>query len=120
MWLGISRDEAHRMKPADVAYVVNRWPLIEMGLSRADCRAKLARWSVDAPRSACCGCPFLSDEDWRQRRAAPEWPDTVVLSHRLAALGQFMHRSLKPIDQVDFGRSQPDLFGEECEGMCGI
>ena len=118
MWVGISRDEAHRMKPADVAYIVNRWPLVELGLSRADCRAKLARWGVEAPRLACCGCPFLSDEDWRHRQTEPEWPETVALSRRLAASGQFMHRSLRPLDEVDFGRGQRDLFGEDCTGGC--
>ena len=47
-----------------------------------------------------------------------------MLSHKLAATGQFMHRSLLPIDQVDLRthaeKGQRDLFGEECEGMCGV
>ena len=123
MWIGISRDEAHRMKHSTVAYITNRWPLVEMEMSRAACLEKLKRWGVTAPRSACCGCPFLSDEDWREKKAQPEWSETVEISHRLAATGQFMHRSLKPIDQVDLAsweeRGQLDLFGNECEGMCG-
>lgn len=120
MWLGITTDEAHRMKPSNVQYVRNRWPLIELGLSRADCRAKLARWGVDAPRSACCGCPFLSDEDWRHRSTQPEWDETVALSYRLAAVGEFMHRSLRTLDKIDLAAGQHDLFGAECEGMCGV
>jgi len=124
MWVGISRDESHRMKPSTVQYITNRWPLIELDMSRSDCRAKLQRWGVDAPRSACCGCPFLNDADWRARRQQPEWPETVAISNRLAATGQFMHRSLLPIDQIDFSswaeRGQADLFGNECEGMCGV
>lgn len=121
MWLGISRDEAHRMKPATVAYIINRWPLIERDMTRADCRRWLERHSISAPRSACCGCPFMSNEDWRHKRSQPEWNDTVALSDKLAALGQFMHRSLKPIDQADFGDEDTiDMFGNECEGMCGV
>jgi hypothetical protein len=81
-------------------------------------------WGIDAPRSACCGCPFLSDADWVLRRHQPEWAETVALSVRLAATGQFMHRSLLPLDQVDLRthaeRGQPDLFGNECEGVCGV
>jgi hypothetical protein len=123
VWIGISRDEAHRVKPSTVRYIRNRWPLIERGLSRADCRRKLERWGIDAPRSACCGCPLLSNADWQQRRDQPEWDATVAISHRLAATGQFMHQSCKPLDQVDLRswdeRGQPDLFGEECEGLCG-
>lgn len=124
MLIGISRDEAHRMKPSTVAYIVNKWPLVELGITRQDCRRKLERWGVVAPRSACCGCPFRSDADWQEHRKQPEWSETVAISHRLAATGQFMHRSLKPLDEVDLRshaeRGQPDLFGNECEGMCGV
>lgn len=122
MWIGITIDEAARMKPSNVRYITNRWPLIELRLSRADCRAKLERWGVNAPRSACCGCPYLSDEDWRRQVDGPEWADTVALSRRLATTGQFMHRDLKPLDEIDFGAGnrQSDLFGNECEGMCGV
>jgi hypothetical protein len=124
MWIGISRDEAHRMKPSRVKYIQNRWPLIALGLTRRDCHSKLAGWGVDAPRSACCGCPFLSDHDWQLRRQQPEWAETVAISHRLAATGQYMHRSLRPIDEVDLRthaeRGQPDLFAAECDGICGV
>jgi len=90
-------------------------------MTRADCRAWLARAKWQAPRSACCGCPYLSNEDWRQRQGACEWADTVALSHKLAASGQYMHHSLKPLDEVDWGDTATlDLFGNECEGMCGV
>ena len=124
MWIGISRDEAHRMKPATVAYIANRWPLIEHGMTRRDCRRWLEGHGMSAPRSACCGCPFLSDADWQERRSSTEWAETVALSHRLAATGQYMHRSLKPIDEVDLRTpaemGQGDLFSAECEGVCGV
>ena len=124
MLIGISTNEAHRMKESNVLYIRNRWPLIDLGLSRSDCLAKLERWGVATPRSACCGCPFLSDDDWKLRRQQPEWAETVELSHKLAATGQYMHRSLKPMDEVDLStwaeRGQADLFGNECEGMCGV
>lgn len=32
VWIGISTDEALRMKPSSVQYIVNRWPLIEREL----------------------------------------------------------------------------------------
>src|SRR5215471_1571468 len=125
MLIGISTDEAHRMKPSTVDYITNTWPLIEMRWSRADCRAYLERrgWA-SVPRSACCGCPYLSDADWIARAHAPEWPETVRLSHALAATGQYMHRYLKPLDQIDFStpaeKGQADLFGDDCEGLCGV
>ena len=36
----------------------------------------------------------------------------------------YLHRSLVPLDQIDFGRGNRDQlqidFGNECEGMCGV
>jgi len=36
-WIGISTDEAGRMKPARDKYILNRHPLIEAKMSRQDC-----------------------------------------------------------------------------------
>ncbi|MFH8897934.1 hypothetical protein ACH4HG_16310 [Streptomyces coeruleorubidus] len=36
-WVGTSTDEFHRAKGADVRYMRNRHPLIDMGWSRSDC-----------------------------------------------------------------------------------
>ncbi|TCM50696.1 hypothetical protein C8J36_11128 [Rhizobium sp. PP-F2F-G48] len=55
-WLGISLDEVVRMKPSREAWQVNRWPMIE--------RHSYHR----LPTSACIGCPFHSDTEWRTMR----------------------------------------------------
>lgn len=134
MLIGISTDEAARMKPSRVGYVVNRWPLIEAGISRNDCLRWLAKEGWSVPKSACIGCPFHSDAMWRDMRDNdPEsWADAVVMdqhirdggSHRGLRGQQFMHRSLVPLDQVDLrtdaDRGQANLFNMECEGMCGV
>lgn len=89
MWLGISTNEAHRIKPSRVQYIKNRWPLIELGMSRAMCMRWLEHRGITAPRSACCGCPYLSNEDWRLRRTQPEWADNrcaVAPARRCRAL----------------------------------
>jgi hypothetical protein len=134
MLIGISTDEAHRMRPARVQYVRNRWPLIEMGMSRQDCLRWLETHQFPRPpKSACIGCPFRSDASWREMRdnAPDEWKDAVAVDHMIRNAGakrgirsqQFMHRSLQPLDQVDLRtrdeRGEPDLFGNECEGLCG-
>jgi hypothetical protein len=36
-WIGISKDEIQRMKPARDPYILNRHPLIEANMSRQDC-----------------------------------------------------------------------------------
>jgi hypothetical protein len=57
--LGISRDEAHRMKPARQAYMRNVYPLVELGLTRDDCLAWLQRYGYPQPPKSCNGtdCP---------------------------------------------------------------
>jgi hypothetical protein len=123
MWIGISTNEAFRMKPSQVQYIVNRWPLIERGMNRNDCRGWLTRHGWDAPRSSCIGCPFHSDEEWRNLSKA-EMAEAVMVDeairHQPGFKGsQYAHRSMIPLSQVAFDRA-PDLFGNDCEGLCGI
>jgi len=135
VWIGISTDEAVRMKPSRYRWQANRWPLIEKRMSRWDCLRWLERRGYPAPpKSSCLGCPFHSDAHWRAMRdnAPDEWADTVRVDKEIRAGGtltgmreqQFMHRSLVPLDEVDLStaaeRGQPDLFANECEGMCGV
>ena len=131
VWVGISTDEAIRMKPSRVQYIVNRWPLIEQRLNRADCLAWLSRYGWTAPKSSCIGCPFHSSAQWRdlKENSPEEWQDAVeidrIIRDQPTMRGkQFMHRSLVPLDQVDFRSDaelgQGDLFGNDCEGMCGV
>ena len=66
-WLGISTDEIMRIRDGSTwAWQTPRYPLIEMGMSRADCLAWFAEHypSRSLPRSACVGCPFRSDKEW--------------------------------------------------------
>ena len=128
MWVGISTDEAIRMKPSRVQYIVNRWPLIEKRMNRNDCHKWLERAGWSAPKSSCIGCPFHSNEQWRAL-TPEEFADAVEVDKAIRRqpkikAEQFMHRSMIPLDKVDFrtlaDMGQGDLFGNECEGMCGV
>jgi hypothetical protein len=69
-WIGISRDETVRVKPSFEHWQINRWPLIEQGVTRLDCLRWLERHGYpQPPKSACIGCPFHSDDHWRRMRA---------------------------------------------------
>jgi hypothetical protein len=132
-WVGISRDEASRMKPSRDKWEIVRWPLIERDMTRRDCVAWLAaRGYSEPPKSACIGCPFTGDDRWRALKAnAPdEFADAVAFDKSirtgLPGLKQnaFVHDSLRPLDEVDF-RTAEDLgqinaFGNECDGVCGV
>ena len=67
LWLGISTDESARQKPSRDEWITNRWPLIEEGYSRA----QLYQWfkerypERELPRSACIGCPYHSNSEWK-------------------------------------------------------
>jgi hypothetical protein len=58
MWIGISADEnARRCKPSQEGWVTNRYPLRELGLTRADCVTWLwDHYQIVVPKSACVGC----------------------------------------------------------------
>ena len=130
VWVGISTDEAIRMKPSRVQYITNRWPLIERRMNRNDCVRWMERAGWSAPKSSCIGCPFHSNDQWRAL-SPQEFADAVEIdrairdqSHRGIKGQQFMHRSMKPLDEVDLRSDaelgQGDLFGNDCEGMCGV
>jgi len=138
-WIGISSDEIYRMKPSRDPWCEHRWPLVEARKNRNDCLQWMkAKGFPEPPRSACRYCPFKSDFEWRQlRRKEPsEFDRAVVFERELQKLHAsitsngkikgvpFLHRSLKPLDQVDFSteeeRGQLNMFNNECEGMCGV
>jgi hypothetical protein len=113
----------------------NRWPLIEARMSRWDCLKWLERHGYPAPpKSSCIGCPFHSNAHWRAMRDGdPEgWADAVEVDKTIRSGGtlggmrsaQFMHRSLKPLDEVDLTTAeehgQLNMFNNECEGLCGV
>ena len=132
-WIGISTDEAMRMKPSGVKYVENVWPLIDMGMSRQDC----LRWFESnypgrkLAKSACIACPFHNDRDWREIKLndPDSWVVAVDFDKAIRETGtgtqqQFVHRSCQPLDEVDFrnleDKGQLNMFNNECEGMCGV
>jgi hypothetical protein len=60
-WVGISTDEFHRAKDADVKYMRNRHPLIDMGWSRSSCVRYLTSLGLaDTPKSSCESFPIES------------------------------------------------------------
>ena len=130
--IGISTDEALRMKPSRDRWARNVWPLIDAGMSRQDClRWFEAKGYALPPKSSCIGCPFHSVHEWRAVKADPEsWADALAidLAIREPVRGmrgqQFMHRSCVPMAEVDLSTAadygQVDMFNNECEGMCGV
>lgn len=124
-WIGISTDEAHRaLSIKALGYSQPRFPLLEPsiadGLSRAHCELINERAGFrDVPKSACIGCPYHSNRQWRIMRdqQPEEFADAVAFdrairagSARANALGKalrgemYLHRSLLPLDQAPIDR----------------
>lgn len=124
MWIGISTDEAHRMKPSGLKWLTHTWPLIDLRMSRGDCVEWLKKRGWSAPKSACTFCPYHSDALWRSLKSGEHWSQIVAVDAQLRERGEYLHKSLKPISDVDFSsdedRGQQVMFGNECEGMCGV
>jgi len=129
-WIGISLDESIRMKPARVKYSTHRWPLIEMRMSRHDClRWMQARGYPEPPRSACVYCPHHSNQEWRRiRDEEPEsWRQAVefdaMVREGIHGVRQacYVHSQCVPLTEVDLSEDDSGLlWGNECEGMCGV
>lgn len=138
VWIGISTDEVVRATPATRKFEVKRFPLIEAKMSRRDCVRWLQERQYPVPgKSACIGCPFHGNATWRDMRdnRPDEWAEAIAVDRavrrpddragvaKLRAT-QFMHRSCRPLDEVDLRtdaeKGQPDLFDHECGGVCGV
>lgn len=130
--IGISLDEALRMKPSRVRYIRHEYPLIDRRMTRGACAAWLDRRGyATPPKSACIGCPFMNNARWRELRddRPVEWADAVAFDRDVRRRSRidgdaYLHRSLVPLDMVDLStprdKGQLGLFDAECDGMCGV
>lgn len=132
-WIGISTDEAARMKPSEVQWLINRHPLIEKDISRRQCYDWLEAHDYpvvrpqDAtpdnptwpPKSACIGCPYHNNRMWRVMKLTDPQSfidacliDNVIRSGgtmfnaRITGGEQYMHASLKPLESMDFSTAE--------------
>lgn len=132
-WIGFSTDEIHRVNDRrDNLYSEKRYPLLELGMSRKDCQRYLKKhgWG-DTAKSACIGCPFHGNAQWRELRDnhPDEWADAVEFDRLIRKGGArglplngeaFLHRSrlpldIAPIDKVtprEYADRQIDIFDE--------
>ena len=135
LWLGISTDEAIRMRPSRDGWIRNRYPLIAVGMSRKDCMEWWeGRYDRPLERSSCIGCPYQSRQRWAETKR--QWPKPFAevveidsnLRGKLAfAKEPYLHPRRVPLaeavrlDEEQVGPGQHrDGFGNECEGHCGL
>lgn len=137
IWMGISADESVRQKSSRDEWITNRYPLVDLGFSRA----QLINWFKQnypdryLPRSSCIGCPYKSDGEWKwiKENDPKSFEEAVFIDRALRDIpvvrnaitkkGEaYLHRSRAPLGEVDFSDTADydTLMEEECEGLCGI
>jgi len=127
-WIGITREEAIRMKPSRDFNITNIYPVIEYR------RGELVQWMQDQGfpipvKSSCTFCPYQSNARWNNTKT--DFPEDFEqacqvdrsirdASKRGSSDKLFLHKSLVPLQDIDFNDNQMDMFGNECEGHCGL
>ena len=110
-WYGISLDELQRVRTSQHKWAVNRYPLIEKRMTRTACIGWLEDRGIAAPRSACIGCPFRHNSEWRHLRdnSPDEWQDAVEFDRAIRNCGGmrgevFLHSQRVPLDEAHIDR----------------
>lgn len=138
IWMGISVDEIIRKKDSREEWARNRYPLIELDLSRAQLQAWFEENYPDRylPRSACIGCPYKSDSEWKWMKTNDPVSfeeavfvdralrDIPIVSNAITKNGAqaFIHKSRAPLGDVDFDSEMDydEVMADECDGVCRV
>jgi len=142
IWKGITADELVRIdKPGD-KWKTLVYPFCGYELNSTDKpkqlafgkimhRNELPSWfrlhNLPLPsKSSCKFCPYHSDTNWLDLKtnAPDDFADAVKIDYAIRNSTEkginnpiYLHRSLKPLDQVQFDETQNIPFGE-CSGTC--
>ena len=108
--IGFTAEEGRRCKTSGVKWLQHRWPLVELGLTREDCKAVFGQVGLPVPaRTACWFCPLqrvvwwqkLVDEDPERFERAALLEDQV--NRRRSARGDslvFLSGRLRPLREA--------------------
>lgn len=124
-WIGISRDEARRIRAPHRSWIDLWYPLIfEVPLTRQAC-IELIRaqgWADQIPHSACYMCPNHSNSEWIDMKL--HWASDFTAACELEAEVRlkdphfFLHASMRPLADVDFFAQQSLLSERGCYEGC--
>ena len=129
-WIGFAWDERSRIKGTEG----RRFPLVEMGLTKADCRQIITDAGMPMPPpSSCWMCPNMGNSEWRYiRDHYPDaWTQACALDEEIrdedrarGNAGVWLHVSRQPLATApiddDDGRDGK-LEGRQCSlGLCFV
>jgi len=117
MHLGFSKEEERRCKENPHKMFVNKFPLCEMNLVRADNYAYIKDiWGLDTKASACCFCPFHTNYFFRyiKKNDQEEYKKTIEFDQML----EDQQPNTKITSKLYISKSRKrikDLTPEECD-----
>jgi hypothetical protein len=115
MWIGFSLEEFGRIKGSRVKFIRERYPLVEMRMTRPACEEYLRTHDLPVPvKSGCVGCPYTSASEWLAiRDEEPEtWAEAVAFDRRnrhnplaertgSTADRLYVWRGVEPLEEAD-------------------
>lgn len=139
IWMGISLDEMDRINGSHRKNVTKVFPFCGYshngklekldidGMTRGEINKWMTEMGYKIPvASSCTFCPFHTDSEWQEIKNNPsDFRKAVKIDRVHRDMSQrglkdklYLHRSLKPLDEVDFTKGQYEI-GYDCYGYCG-
>jgi 3'-phosphoadenosine 5'-phosphosulfate sulfotransferase (PAPS reductase)/FAD synthetase len=130
--LGISYDEAHRIRQSPYNWQINEYPLVDKKITREQCKKIITKygWSIP-PKSGCYFCPFQSEKEWKELYF--NYPDLYERAIQIEENGQQFPKfkllpngvSLRELRiKFGYGNHRLEEYNPEmsCElrGYCGV
>ena len=127
-WIGYAWDERRRIKGEDTGPWLRRFPLIELGLTKADCQIIIADEGLPLPPSSSCWmCPHRSNAEWRHvRDNLPEqWQEAIALDEEIRETDErhavYLHQSRVPLALADLDAPDRREPMRQCSlGLCMV
>lgn len=126
--IGFSADEIHRARINPKKGIENRYPLIEYGIDRQECKNIILRHGLPVPiKSGCFFCPFQRIEQWKILRRkhpalyckAKELENNQIAARKKRGKGP-LYLCNKPLDRVVnesqrmfWEKDQPVIYEQE-------
>jgi hypothetical protein len=128
-WIGYAWDERRRIRDNHgEGCWLRRFPLVELGLTKADCRVIIADEGLPTPVSSSCWmCPHRSNAEWRHvRDNLPEqWQEAIALDEAIREDDQrhavYLHQSRIPLWRADLDAADRKEPNRQCSlGLCMV
>lgn len=126
-WIGYSADELDRAdRKDDLQWYKRRYPLIEKGISRTDCKVIIEDYGWPLPyKSACWMCPNQDDDGWLETKNnyPADFQKAVELEKEIREFDDiWLHESRQLLDQVEFhpGNRRVRAGAYQCSFGCFI